>query len=87
MRMGEFESVDDELFALDYRAEPSISRATVLPEPPTVRLAERASTHFGPPAFDWDADDTGGEIAIVIGFAMLLVLVLAAASLVLWWWV
>jgi hypothetical protein len=87
MRMVEFECVDDELFALDYRAEPSISRATVLPEPPTVRLAERASTHFGPPAFDWDADDTGGEIAIVIGFAMLLVLVLAAASLVLRWWV
>jgi len=86
--MGEFDSIDDELFSLDYRSERQVAHAGVLPEPPTVRLGERAPAQFdpGPAPLDPDDYETTGEIAIVIGLAVLLVVVVAVAGLVLYWW-
>jgi len=86
--MGEFDSIDDELFSLDYRSEPLVAHRAVLPEPPTVRLDVRAPAHFdpGPSRLDPDDYETTSEIAIVIGFAVLLVVVVAAAGVMLWWW-
>ena len=88
VRMGEFDSIDDELFSLDYRSEPLVAHRAVLPEPPTVRLDVRAPAHFdpGPSRLDPDDYETTSEIAIVIGFAVLLVVVVAAAGVMLWWW-
>ena len=86
--MGEFDSIDDELFSLDYRSERPVAHPGVVPEPPTVRLAERATAHFDPDATRPGSDDyeTTGEIAIVIGLAVLLVVVVAAAGMVVFWW-
>ncbi len=88
VQMGEFDRIDDELFALDYRSELAVAHAGVLAEPPTVRLEERAPSHVdpGPPQLDPDDYETTGEVAVVIGLAVLLVVVVAAAGLVLWWW-
>ena len=88
VQMGEFDRIDDELFALDYRSESPVGQAGVLAEPPTVRLEERAPSHvdLGPARFDPDDYETTGEVAVVIGLAVLLVVVVAVAGLVLWWW-
>jgi hypothetical protein len=79
--MGEFDSIDDELFSLDYRSQRRIRHASLSSEPPTVRLRPR--TLDRPSERD---DDYSGETAIVIGLAVLLVVVIATAGLVLWWW-
>ena len=87
--MGDMDRIDDELFALDYRNERALARPRApwrpLPEPPTIRLEPQksdqpAASHVRP-----DRDESFGEVAIIIGFAILLVLVLATAGLVLWW--
>jgi hypothetical protein len=80
--MGEFDSIDDELFSLDYRSERRIRHVNLSPEPPTVRLRERTLDR---PSDDRN-DEYSGEVAIVIGLAVLLVVVIATAGLVLWWW-
>ncbi len=80
--MGEFDSIDDELFSLDYRAERATRHTSLLPEPPTVRLRQRAPYR----ASDDDLEENSGETAIVIGLAVLLVVVIATVGLVLWWW-
>jgi hypothetical protein len=84
--MGEFDSVDDELFAIDYRAECQAS-ALIMPEPSTVRLEERTPRLVppdaaGPPP----ATERVGDPVLVIAFAGVLVLVLVSFGVVLWWW-
>jgi hypothetical protein len=84
--MGAFDSVDDELFAIDYRAECHAS-ALIMPEPSTVRLEERTPRLVrpdmaGPPP----APERAGDSVLVIAFAGALVLVLASFGVVLWWW-
>lgn len=45
----ELDSIDDELFSIDYRSPNQTRHLTLLPEPPTVRLARRAPvTWTGP---------------------------------------
>jgi hypothetical protein len=80
--MSEFDSIDDELFSLDYRSERPTRHICVLPEPPTVRLRPYAPRR----SVDDDVDEHSGEMAIVIGLAVLLVVVIATVGLVLWWW-
>lgn len=38
----ELDRIDDELFSIDYRSPTQARHLTLLPEPPTVRLAQRA---------------------------------------------
>jgi hypothetical protein len=80
--MSEFDSIDDELFSLDYRSERPTRHISVLPEPPTVRMRPYAPRR----SVDDDVDEHSGEMAIVIGLAVLLVVVIATVGLVLWWW-
>lgn len=63
--MGQFDTIDDELFAerLDY------AQVAPLPEPPTVRLAERVEP----------------DPILAIALAGLLVLVLVSTGVILWW--
>ena len=87
MRMGEFDRIDDELFALDPRFEGLITPPSALSELTTVRLDVRAPAQFDSAgAHHRPTDDVGGEMAIVVAFSALLVVVVAIAGIVLWWW-
>ena len=80
--MGASDSVDDELFAIDYRAE-CHAAALILPEPSTVRLEERTPRPVPPERV---VPAPAGDPVLVIGFAGVLVLVLVSFGVVLWWW-
>jgi hypothetical protein len=96
---SELDRIDDELFSTDYRA-PTQRHRSVLPEPPTVRLAEStrvirpsyAMGGLGPwgtatwyPASEYSSDENGVEIALLIGIAVLLVVAMASAGVAFWW--
>ena len=83
--MGELDSVDDELFAIDYRAE-CHAYALIMPEPSTVRLEERTPRTAPPERVGWAPPAPAGDPVLVIAFAGVLVLVLVSFGVVLWWW-
>jgi hypothetical protein len=83
--MGDFHSVDDELFAIDYRTECQAS-ALITPEPSTVRLEERTPRTAPPERVGSAPPAPAGYPGLVIAFAGVLVLVLVSFGVVLWWW-
>ena len=97
----ELDRIDDELFATDYRSPGQRRHLTVLPEPPTVRLApDRPRPRYvilsGATA-DWPSvtvstspyspDENGTEIVALIGVGVLLIVAVAVAAVILVWWI
>jgi hypothetical protein len=94
----ELDRIDDELFSTDYRSPTQIRHLTLLPEPPTVRLAPGGPTRLaGQPSAFWPAftyrpvaspyseDENGSEIVVLIGLAVLLVVAVAGSAVALFW--
>ena len=79
--MGEFDSVDEELFSLDFQSEGQPEPATVRLEERTPRLIQRDGPGQAPLGAEPDRDPV-----LVIAFAGLLVLVLVSFGVVFWWW-
>jgi hypothetical protein len=83
--MGAFDSVDDELFSIDYRAECDAA-ALIIPEPSTVRLEERTPRLVRPDGAGPPPAERVGDPVLVIAFVGVLVLVLVSFGVVFWWW-
>jgi hypothetical protein len=94
----ELDRIDDELFSTDYRSPTQIRHLTLLPEPPTVRLAQHGPARpAGWPTDGWPTltyrpvdspyseDENGGEIVVLIGLAVLLVVAVAGSAVALFW--
>jgi hypothetical protein len=94
----ELDRIDDELFSTDYRSPTQTRHLTLLPEPPTVRLAQHAPARpVGWPSDAWPTityrsvaspyseDENGSEIVVLIGVAVLLVVAVAGAAVALFW--
>jgi hypothetical protein len=94
----ELDRIDDELFATDYRSPTQIRHLTLLPEPPTIRLAPDAPTRaarwrsdawptitYGPVASPYSQDENGSEIVVLIGLSVLLVVAVAGTAVALFW--
>jgi hypothetical protein len=93
------DSIDDELFSTDYRSPSQLRHLTLLPEPPTVRLSERAGSprpryvpaEVGPwlsvayPASEYSGEENATEIVLLVGIAVLLVVAVASTGVILWW--
>jgi hypothetical protein len=94
----ELDRIDDELFSTDYRSPRQIRHRTLLPEPPTVRLAQDPPARsVGWPSDAWPTityrsvappdseDENGSEIVVLIGLAVLLVVAVAGTAVALFW--
>jgi hypothetical protein len=95
----ELDSIDEELFSTDYRSPTQARHLTLLPEPPTVRLVQRAHVTWPSalptpnpwlaagyyPASEYSGEENGTEIVLLVGIAVLLVVAVASTGVVLWW--
>jgi hypothetical protein len=94
----ELDRIDDELFSTDYRSPTQIRHLTLLPEPPTVRLAQHAragyvawpsdagpTIAYRPVASPYGEDENGSEIVVLIGLAVLLIVAVAGTAVALFW--